>query len=303
MKSLELNPMYDAPSSWWQHVPIAHFLIEAIKPKKVVELGTHYGVSFFSFCEAAEKYSMETFVYAIDTWEGDLQAGYYKDEVYEKVKKYRDKYHKQRSELIRSKFNDALDYFADKSIDLLHIDGFHTYTAVSEDYNSWKVKLKSDGTILFHDINVRKEDFGVWKLWEEIKNDSEFTCIELMNGYGLGIATKGCTSPKWHEVLKENMTAFISKGSLLEILAENRSRIIEADNRISNMGKHIENLELMNKDKEEQLIRAGEALEQIRAIKDYRRKKIKEVLSQLNRLKKAIRGIWKGLKQGIGIDI
>ena len=97
------------------------------------------------------------------------------------------------------------------------------------------------------------------------KNDSEFTCIELMNGYGLGIATKGCTSPKWHEILKENMMALISKGSLLEILAENRSRIIEAENRISNMGKHIKNLELMNKDKEEQLIRAGEALEQIRA--------------------------------------
>ena len=69
------------------------------------------------------------------------------------------------------------------------------------------------------------------------------------------------------------------------------------------MGKHIKNLELMNKDKEEQLIRAGEALEQIRAIKDYRRKKIKKVLSQLNRLKKAIGGIWKGLKQRIGIGI
>ena len=72
--TLEIIPGYDAPSSWWEHVPIAHWLIKNIKPKLVVELGTHYGVSFFAFCESAEIYSEETFCYAVDTWEGDSQA-------------------------------------------------------------------------------------------------------------------------------------------------------------------------------------------------------------------------------------
>ena len=81
LESLGLVPNYEAPSSWWQHVPFAHALIELVKPELVVELGSHYGVSFFSFCEAAEKYSSQTYVYAIDTWEGDIQAGFYSEKV------------------------------------------------------------------------------------------------------------------------------------------------------------------------------------------------------------------------------
>ena len=47
--SLEINTNYTGPSSWWQHVPVAHFLIESIQPSVVVELGSHYGVSLLDF--------------------------------------------------------------------------------------------------------------------------------------------------------------------------------------------------------------------------------------------------------------
>ena len=50
-------------------------------------------------------------------------------------------------------------------------------------------KLRKGGTILFHDWNVRSENFGVWKLWDEIKENNKFKCIEMTYGYGLGIAT------------------------------------------------------------------------------------------------------------------
>ena len=57
LRSLGLNPSYRAPSSWWEHVPIAHWLVEQLQPGLIVELGSHYGVSFFSFCEAAAAFS------------------------------------------------------------------------------------------------------------------------------------------------------------------------------------------------------------------------------------------------------
>ena len=113
----------------------------------MVELGSHYGVSFFSFCEAANKLSAKTFVYAVDTWE-DSQAGYYENNVYEVVKSHRDKHHKQRAELLRCQFDTATQYF-NESIDVLHIDGLHTYEAVSNDYNNWKNKIKEDGIFYF----------------------------------------------------------------------------------------------------------------------------------------------------------
>ena len=156
-QNLELLPEYYARSSWWEHVPVAHWLIENIKPAKIVELGTHYGVSFFSFCEAAKKYSQGTFLYAVDTWYGDTQAGEYGNEVYESVAEHHERHHRARSRLIRSTFDEAANHFENSSIDLIHIDGFHTYEAVRNDFEKWEKKLKEGGTFLFHDWNVRKK--------------------------------------------------------------------------------------------------------------------------------------------------
>ena len=49
-------PKYMGPSAWWQHVPIAHWLVSELKPNKVVELGSHYGVSFSLFARLLNWY-------------------------------------------------------------------------------------------------------------------------------------------------------------------------------------------------------------------------------------------------------
>jgi hypothetical protein len=39
-------PAFAAPSAWTQHVPFAMCLIDLLRPRTFVELGTHYGVSY-----------------------------------------------------------------------------------------------------------------------------------------------------------------------------------------------------------------------------------------------------------------
>ncbi len=41
-------------SAWSGHRNFAYDLVRFMKPKKIVELGTHYGSSFFSFCQAVK---------------------------------------------------------------------------------------------------------------------------------------------------------------------------------------------------------------------------------------------------------
>jgi len=186
--ALENIDVVPHPSAWLGHIPFGAWIVESTKPRMLVELGTHYGHSYFSFCQAVERGRVDTKCYAVDLWHGDEHAGLYGEEVFAAVQS-RNVPFESFSRLLRMTFDDAINYFSDGSIDLLHIDGLHTYDAVKHDFESWKPKLSQRSIVLFHDINVRERGFGVWRLWEELS--SAYPTIEFMHSHGLGVLFYG----------------------------------------------------------------------------------------------------------------
>jgi len=160
------------PYSWVEHIPFAFFLINILKPDMFVELGVHTGNSYFAFCQAVKELNLNTKCYGVDIWKGDLHSEFYDESIYKDVSEYNEKSYKHFSSLMRMTFNDAFEFFSDCSIDILHIDGFHEYESVKNDFKNWLPKMSNRGIILLHDINVhekvRGSNFGVWKLWEEV---------------------------------------------------------------------------------------------------------------------------------------
>jgi hypothetical protein len=86
------------------------------------------------------------------------------------------------------RFDQALENFDDGTIGLLHIDGEHTYEAVKRDFVRWWPKVKPGGVVLMHDAAERHNDFGVWKLLEELQR--ELPVAEFVHSHGLGIVVK-----------------------------------------------------------------------------------------------------------------
>jgi hypothetical protein len=179
-------------SAWIEHAPFAFWLVDALRPRTIVELGVHNGFSYFVFCQAVRRLQLKARCFAIDTFEGDEHAGYYGDDVYEDVSR-RNRRYDGFSRVIRSTFAEACEQFADGSVDVLHIDGCHTHDAVRRDFETWLPKLSSRGVVLFHDTAERGNGFGVHLLWDELR--TRYPHFEFMHGHGLGIIGVGDQIP------------------------------------------------------------------------------------------------------------
>lgn len=204
------------PSAWTQHVPFMAWIVSVTKPGVFVELGTHWGTSFFAACLAAQSLGHEMKSIALDLWTGDPHAGFYGEDVFDAVA------HKAKSfsrvELMKSSFEKARSSVPDGSVDLLHIDGLHTYEAVRDDFNQWLPSLSDRGVVLFHDIAEYRDDFGVYKLWDELA--ARYPHFHFEHGHGLGVLLVGSeqSEPLKNLAAQENTQQGVSIRNLFSSL-------------------------------------------------------------------------------------
>jgi O-antigen biosynthesis protein len=178
---------------WLGHIPFAFWIVEATQPDLIVELGTHTGNSYFSFCQAVRQLGLETSCCAVDTWAGDLHCRYCGEETYERVSKINRRKYLPFSRLIRSTFDEALSQFQDRSIDMLHIDGLRTYDALKHEFESWHPKLTDRAVVLLHDTSVFEKDFGISRYFHELSQD--LPTFQFLHCGGLGVVGVGRRLP------------------------------------------------------------------------------------------------------------
>ena len=188
------DPRYDADQlnpklkfAYWEgHRDFAYDLLQFVRPERLVELGSQYGCSLFSFCQAVRDFKLNTEINAVDMWSGDIGAEITGEEVYALVKKTAATYYPEVNlHLFQMCFDDARPNFADNSIDILHIDGGHTFEDVEHDFTTWLPKLKENGIVLFHDV-YSPIDQGSCDHWEKTKK--EYDCyFDFTHSCGLGI--------------------------------------------------------------------------------------------------------------------
>ena len=202
------DPRYDADQlnpklkfAYWEgHRDFAYDLLQFVRPERLVELGSQYGCSLFTFCQAVRDFKLNTEINAVDMWSGDIGAEITGEEVYALVQKTAATYYPEVNlHLFQMCFDDARPNFADNSIDILHIDGGHTFEDVEHDFTTWLPKLKENGIVLFHDV-YSPIDQGSCDHWEKTKK--EYDCyFDFTHSCGLGILF-----PKgryWYDKLEE----------------------------------------------------------------------------------------------------
>jgi GT2 family glycosyltransferase len=249
------------PDAWCGHIPFAAWLMKTLQPDTFVELGTHTGNSYFAFCQAAKEAELNTKCFAVDTWAGDEHAGFYDDSIFSDVFNHNQSNYAEFSSLLRMTFDEALAKFDDGSIDLLHIDGLHTYEAVKHDFESWLPKLRRGAVVLFHDTQVRDRGFGVWRLWEELKQEYP-NHIEFEHSHGLGVLSVEKTTPLGFfddfasdsaEYYKSYFSAIALKNSMTLRLAALDRQKADLDRQIADRDQQLADRDQQLADRDQQL--------------------------------------------------
>lgn len=146
------------PSAWKGHRTFANWLTKKLNPSVTVDLGVDYGYSLFSLAE-----SSPGTVYGIDSFEGDAHAGFHED-AYDVVKNVIRENNISNIVLIKDYFENAAKYWNHK-IDILHIDGLHTYEAAKNDFQTWTPFLRDNNSVVIMHDTVSFE--GVRAVYEE----------------------------------------------------------------------------------------------------------------------------------------
>jgi hypothetical protein len=215
-------PRHLVDSAWLEHAPFAFWLVDAIRPAVIAELGTHNGFSYFVFCESIVRLGLTTRTLALDSWQGDEHAGFYGAEVFENVTAINESDYSSFSTLLRGYFDDSLDLIPDGSIDLLHIDGRHGYDDVRHDFEVWRPKLTDRGVVIFHDIAEHQEGFGVWQFWAQVAR--QFPSFAFDHGHGLGVLAVGNNVPPR---LRAFLDAGGENGDQIKEFYLNRGKVVD----------------------------------------------------------------------------
>lgn len=166
------------------HIPFLLWIVDALRPRMIVELGVDTGNSYCAFLQAVSQLGYDARCFGVDPWLGS--AG---EESHRALCSYHDPLYGAFSMLLRSPYDAAALNFADATIDLLHIDGARSHDAIDHDFKTWLSKMSPRGIVMFHDTNMRAGEPGALRVWENAQQ--RYPSFEFMHGNGLGIAYVG----------------------------------------------------------------------------------------------------------------
>lgn len=146
-------------------------LVQEARPQRIMEIGTAKGATLLPWCRMASKQ-----VISVDL-EGGIHGGGYPAA---KQKLYREFTHgrpgvrldlfQENSQIMatRQKVEAVL---GGEKLDVLFIDGDHSYEGVKKDFELWSPLVRAGGMVLFHDIlpHTKVAHCEVDRLWNELK--------------------------------------------------------------------------------------------------------------------------------------
>lgn len=186
------DPFFVAGQKKSEIVPLLNSVAEK-QPKYICEIGSALGGTLFLLATAARP---DATIVSID-----LQLPIARSKVYEHFSRGSQRLHQIRGNSHSPEVMNRLRSLLDgQSLDLLFIDGDHSYEGVKHDFEMFSPLVRAGGLIAFHDIvpdyltrygtDTGNYAGGVPQFWATLKNDYrhwEFIEDPEQDGFGIGL--------------------------------------------------------------------------------------------------------------------
>lgn len=160
-------------------------LVEALRPKLVVDLGAGDATSFFTYCQSMHDHDVDGVCYAIDVWEG--AEGKHPLAAFDAINDHGRKFYPGLYYLVKMVPHDARRHFAEESIDLLRVNGARPDVIAGADVEAWYRRVRPGGVIAWHGAGTEP------KLWSLIA--SRCPNVTFRGAGALGVALKPGQEP------------------------------------------------------------------------------------------------------------
>jgi len=191
VKLARLTPFW--PSQIPEEIVWLMKLVAPLRPRSLLEIGTATGGTLYLLARAAGRDARFATIDLEQRYDPDVLKSFARDQ--------------QRIELILgSSAEDStmarVRTFLPDRLDLLFIDGDHSYEGIRRDFERYAPLVRPGGVVIFHDIvddNLTRFGIatgsradGVPRFWREVKSryaTQECVAVDGQDGFGIGVIT------------------------------------------------------------------------------------------------------------------
>ncbi|RYC30007.1 hypothetical protein D3273_20960 [Lichenibacterium minor] len=166
------------PGTWVHHAPFAFWLVDALRPRRIAEIGTRDGASYRVLCQAARSLGPDVRLTASPCVE-DFHPALLADH---------DARYGDLSRVLGRAPAGAADQVDDGSVDLLHVA-----SGGASVFAPWRAKLSDRAVVTVHGFEAGPSGIGPRALWEELR--ARHPAFAFAHGGGLGFVAFGPHPP------------------------------------------------------------------------------------------------------------
>jgi hypothetical protein len=176
------EPMRLLPGVPVDHMCFEYDLVEAIRPKMLVDLGAGNAFSFFVFCQAMRDHDIDGICFAVDSWADDSKKAEEDETHSSSITHHARLYYRGFSYIMRMSAREALVHFDDESLQLLRIDAARLDAPLEELLSLWLPKLAPGGVLLCPAVTSLP---GARECWERACAGNAAVTFERAGGLGV----------------------------------------------------------------------------------------------------------------------